>query len=55
MSLLLFAGVPHTAELPFVFGIMFLKGKWPPVKWTDQDKQMSSEIMKMWTNFAKHG
>ncbi|XP_041357842.1 neuroligin-4, X-linked-like [Gigantopelta aegis] len=48
-------GVPHTAELPYVFGIMFSKRKLTPQKWTEKDKQMSSAIIKMWTNFAKYG
>ncbi|XP_025109778.1 acetylcholinesterase-like isoform X1 [Pomacea canaliculata] len=45
------AGVPHTAEIPFVSGLPFDGTK----NWTDKDKQVSSDMMDMWTNFAKHG
>ncbi|PVD23337.1 hypothetical protein C0Q70_16605 [Pomacea canaliculata] len=45
------AGVPHTAELPFVFGSPFDL----TANWTDTDKKVSSDMMDMWTNFAKFG
>ncbi|XP_071118789.1 neuroligin-4, X-linked-like [Haliotis cracherodii] len=44
-------GVPHAAELPYVFGAPLLGGS----HWTDTDKAVSSRVMGYWTNFAKHG
>ncbi|XP_067661138.1 neuroligin-2-like [Haliotis asinina] len=44
-------GVPHAAELPYVFGAPLLGGS----AWTEYDKAITSRVMGYWTNFAKHG
>lgn len=40
------AGAVHTAELPFVFGTL-------PGSATAPDRQVSEELMRLWTDFAK--
>lgn len=45
------AGVPHTAEIPFVFGEPFGND----TNWTDTDRRVSTDVMTMWTNLAKYG
>ncbi|PVD23330.1 hypothetical protein C0Q70_16598 [Pomacea canaliculata] len=44
-------GVPHTAEIPFVFGEPFGND----TNWTDTDRRVSTDVMTMWTNLAKYG
>ncbi len=44
------AGAYHTAELPFVHG-----SKVPIFPMTQQDKQLSSQMIGYWTDFAKIG
>ena len=43
-------GIPHTAELAFVFGKPFFD---PSA--TEEDRQFSRVVMKYWTDFAKYG
>ena len=51
-------GVAHAMELHFVFGMPFLVNN--PIRflisnYTEEDKEMSLKVMKMWTDFAKTG
>ena len=54
-------GVAHLMEIAFVFGKPFYPDMHPgkirhlAMKFTDDDKTVSSNMMKMWTEFAKHG
>ena len=45
------AGVPHGAELPYVFQKLELT----PLPWTDADRRISDAMATYWTNFAKTG
>jgi para-nitrobenzyl esterase len=45
------AGVPHGAELPYVFQHLELT----PLAWTDADRRISDAMATYWTNFAKTG
>ncbi|XP_070533400.1 neuroligin-4, Y-linked-like [Ptychodera flava] len=47
-------GVPHTGEIPFLFGEPF---NWASTRhnWTLDDRAVSDLMMTMWTNFAKYG
>jgi para-nitrobenzyl esterase len=45
------AGVPHGAELPYVFQKLDLT----PLPWTDADRRISDAMATYWTNFAKTG
>jgi para-nitrobenzyl esterase len=45
------AGVPHGAELPYVFQHLELT----PLPWTDADRRISDAMATYWTNFAKTG
>lgn len=45
-------GVPHGAELPFVFQHL---DQYNNVPWTDEDRAISDAIATYWTNFAKTG
>jgi len=45
------AGVPHGAELPYVFQKLDLT----PMPWTDADRRISDAMATYWTNFAKTG
>ena len=45
------AGVPHGAELPYVFQHLDLT----PLPWTDADRRISDAMATYWTNFAKSG
>ncbi|MDO6414043.1 carboxylesterase family protein [Sphingomonas sp. BIUV-7] len=47
-----FVGVPHGAEVPFVFGT-FADGQDPPREANVDDRRVSEELMTFWTNFAK--
>ena len=48
----------HSSELNYIFGSPFtnlntdLGGT---QTYTDEDRQMSLQVMKLWTNFAKYG
>jgi para-nitrobenzyl esterase len=44
-------GVPHGAELPYVFQKLDLA----PLPWTDADRRISDAMATYWTNFAKTG
>jgi carboxylesterase type B len=47
----------HESELPFVFGAPFRKARmasvWHDGKYTHVDRDISHNVMVMWTNFAK--
>ncbi len=45
------AGVPHGAELPYVFQHLELT----PLPWTEADRRISDAMATYWTNFAKTG
>jgi len=45
------AGVPHGAELPYVFKKLELT----PLPWTDADRRISEAMATYWTHFAKTG
>jgi para-nitrobenzyl esterase len=45
------AGVPHGAELPYVFQHLDLT----PLPWTEADRRISDAMATYWTNFAKTG
>ncbi|XP_038048140.1 cholinesterase 1-like [Patiria miniata] len=47
-------GAGHAEELPFVFGAAFVPGN-PSVNLTNDEKVLSVNFMKLWTNFAKSG
>lgn len=53
------AGVEHGSELPFVFGQPFIHDKffqkYFPIPWSTHDKQVSLDVIRMWTNLAKFG
>ncbi|GFS65007.1 acetylcholinesterase-1 [Nephila pilipes] len=44
-------GVAHFEEVQFVFGRPIQK----PKNYTDEEIQLSSEMIKLWTNYAKNG
>ena len=51
-------GIAHTLEIDFVFGTPFLNGSILNLvinKFTEEDREMSSKMMKMWADFAKNG
>ena len=51
-------GVAHAMDLNFVFGIAFrnpLNYTFLAFNFTDEDREVSSKMMKMWTDFAKYG
>ena len=45
------AGTMHGYEVEFVFGIPLQANS----KYTESEKKLSLQMMKMWANFAKHG
>jgi carboxylesterase type B len=46
----------HEIELNFVFGAPFTgKTVWYGGNFTHSDKEVSKVVMKLWSNFAKHG
>ena len=46
----------HEIELNFVFGAPFTgKTVWYGGNFTKDDKEVSKVVMKLWSNFAKHG
>ena len=58
-------GVPHSGELPYVFGWSLMKLA-PQVRadsrilldimdYNDEDEEYADFIMDLWTNFAKYG
>ena len=60
------AGVPHSGEIIFVFGAPLLTTSLPKtpdatgkptgsLTFTDADRAVSSQVITMWTNFAKTG
>ena len=48
----------HTLELEFIFGSPFLDfmidGGYPH-NYTDEDRRISKKMMRLWSNFIKHG
>ena len=61
----LYIGVPHSAELPYVFGWANMKLA-PQVRldsrilidifdYNEEDFQYADYMMDLWTNFAKYG
>jgi len=52
-------GIPHTAEISFVFGIPWIHGVVtdPNVSemMSDEDHKVSNMVMDTWSNFAKYG
>ena len=51
-------GVAHAMDLTFVFGMPFLIGnqfQFLISNYTEEDKEVSLKVMKMWTDFAKTG
>jgi carboxylesterase type B len=44
-------GIYHGAELEFVFGLPFLD----PESSSEIDRNLSKNVMSLWTNFAKTG
>jgi para-nitrobenzyl esterase len=44
----------HSAEIPFVFGNLLLRGS-PAVPYTEADRKISNDVQTYWTNFAKTG
>ena len=49
-------GVAHGADLPFMFGQPLIAE--PPgnaFQYTQEDIEFSKQMVKYWTNFAKHG
>jgi para-nitrobenzyl esterase len=42
----------HSSEIEFVFGQLDSR---PHTPWTSEDRELSSEIQKYWTNFARSG
>ena len=64
-SYILFPGVFHAMELPYIFGYPFLKLN-PEVRndtlmffdvfdWNEEDIEYADFMMTLWTNFAKFG
>lgn len=53
----------HAMEIPFVFGAPFKKSMAEfedliadlSPQFSESEKGLSSMVMKLWTNFAKHG
>jgi para-nitrobenzyl esterase len=50
-------GVPHGAEIPFVFGHVTPTAGTDPgdMAWRPQDQALSDQVVSYWTNFAKKG
>ena len=51
-------GIAHTLEIDFVFGTPFLNKSILNLvidKFTEEDREMSSKMMKMWADFARNG
>ena len=51
-------GVAHSMEIDFVFGMAYLNRSilnYLVRNFTKEDRQMSSKMMKMWTDFTKNG
>lgn len=52
-------GVSHGIEMGFVFGAPFKTLSWfltmLTPKYSEEEKELSLLIMKVWTNFAKNG
>lgn len=53
-------GASHTEDIPYVFGAPFMRLPEDPPEWAgkfgnEQEVQMSLQIMKYWSNFAKTG
>lgn len=44
-------GVTHYDEIPFVFGIPFLKA----AEYTDDERGFSARIMDSWSSFIRYG
>ena len=50
------SGGVHGDELPYIFGAPLVGGLSPfPLVYTDDEKELSKSMMRMWTNFAKTG
>lgn len=59
-SLADWTGVIHGAEIPFLFGAPFknIPDPWSnsiATKYSETEEGLSLYVMKLWTNFAKHG
>lgn len=50
-------GVPHGAEIPFVFGHVSRPASPAPtdIVWRPQDRALSDQVVSYWTNFVKTG
>jgi len=51
-------GIAHTLEIDFVFGTPFLNKSilnFLINNFTEEDREMSSKVMKMWADFARNG
>jgi para-nitrobenzyl esterase len=50
-------GVPHGAEIPFVFGHVFPAAAPKPnaIEWRPEDQALSDQVVSYWSNFVKTG
>nr|XP_006813360.1 PREDICTED: acetylcholinesterase-like [Saccoglossus kowalevskii] len=48
-------GVPHVAELFYVFGSSYQDNAFAFMEWTDEDRKVSDTVQTLWCNFAKSG
>jgi carboxylesterase type B len=46
-------GVTHTGDRPFIFGRPL--ASWNAISYTENERQLSLQMVYYWTNFAKTG